>query len=204
MYQSSYVISSLAGLRFLTDFKIIDLDRLYSDGHSLLSFSLMLSTTVCEMIKNVKIPKFKVLTSTIKSTIYLPLSYFHQTFPALLPSLLPGLPYHRFGRYLEMLCHTKMLTYVLDIISYIICNYRKRLSDTWWLLSMRLRTRFGHVQYLFLCKAHRRSIEIRANQIVGCRSWIIQPCVSVTFQWKFLREPSKNIHEKKEILRSMI
>ena len=30
-------------------------------------------------------------------------------------------------------------------------NYRKRLSDTWWLLSMRLRTRLGHGQYLFLC-----------------------------------------------------
>ena len=30
-------------------------------------------------------------------------------------------------------------------------NYRKRLSDTWWLLSMRLRTRLGHGQYLILC-----------------------------------------------------
>ena len=29
-------------------------------------------------------------------------------------------------------------------------NYRKRLSDTWWLLSMRLRTRLGHGQYLYL------------------------------------------------------
>ena len=47
-------------------------------------------------------------------------------------------------------------------------DYRKRLSDTWWLLSMRLRTRLGHRQYLLLCKAHRRSIEIRASQIVGC------------------------------------
>ena len=28
--------------------------------------------------------------------------------------------------------------------------------------------------------------------------------MSITFQWKFLREPSKNIHEKVEILRSMI
>ena len=84
------------------------------------------------------------------------------------------------------------------------CNYRKRLSDTWWLLSMRLRTPLGHGQYLFLCKAHRRSIEIRASQIVGCWSWIIQACVSVTFQWKFLREPSKNIHEIIEILRSII
>ena len=75
-------------------------------------------------------------------------------------------------------------------------NYRKRLGDTWWILSMRLRTHLGHGQYLFLCKAHRRAIEIRANQIVGCWSWIIQACVFVTFQWKFLREPSKNIHEK--------
>ena len=80
-------------------------------------------------------------------------------------------------------------------------NYRKHLSDTWW----RLRTRFGHRQYLFLCKAHTwESIEIRAHQIVGCWSWIIQACISVTFQWKFLREPSKNTHEKIEILRSMI
>ena len=71
-------------------------------------------------------------------------------------------------------------------------NYSKRLSDTWWLLSMRLRTRLGHGQYPFLCKAHRRSTEIQANQIVGYWSWIIQACVSVSFQWKFLREPSKN------------
>ena len=48
------------------------------------------------------------------------------------------------------------------------CNYRKRQSDTWWLLSMRLRTPLGHGQYLFLCKAHRRLIEIQANQIVRC------------------------------------
>ena len=41
---------------------------------------------------------------------------------------------------------------------------------TWWLLSMRLRTRLCQ----FLCKAHRRSIEIWANQIGGCWSWIIQ------------------------------
>ena len=61
-------------------------------------------------------------------------------------------------------------------------NYRKRHSDTWWLLSMRLRTRLSHRQYLFLCKAYRRSIEVRANQIVGCWSWISQACVSVTFQ----------------------
>ena len=33
-----------------------------------------------------------------------------------------------------------------------IANYRKRLSDTWWLLSMRLRTRLGHGQYLFCAK----------------------------------------------------
>ena len=83
-------------------------------------------------------------------------------------------------------------------------NYRKRLSDTWWILSMRLRTRLGHGQYLLLCKVHRRSIEIRPNQIVGCWSWIIQACVSVIFQWQFLLEPSKNIHEKIEILRSLI
>ena len=79
-------------------------------------------------------------------------------------------------------------------------NYRKRLSDTWWLLSMRLRTRLGHGQYLCLCKAHRRAKEIRSHQIVRCWSWIIQACVSVTFQWKFLREPCKNIHENIEIL----
>ena len=69
---------------------------------------------------------------------------------------------------------------------------------------MRLPTRLGHGQYLFLCKALWRSIKIRANQIVGCCIWIIQACISVTFQWKFLREPSKNIHEKIQILRSMI
>ena len=43
-------------------------------------------------------------------------------------------------------------------------NYRKRLSDTWWLLSMRLRTCLGHGQYLFLCKVHRRSREIRDDR----------------------------------------
>ena len=32
-----------------------------------------------------------------------------------------------------------------------VANYRKRLSDTWWLLLMRLRTRLSHGQYLFLC-----------------------------------------------------
>ena len=96
-------------------------------------------------------------------------------------------------------CRKRRLTEFLRI-----CNYCKRLGDTWWLLSMRLRTRLGHGQYLFLCKAHRRSIEIWANQIVGCWSWIIQACVSVLFQWKLLREPSKNIHEKIETLRSMI
>ena len=58
-------------------------------------------------------------------------------------------------------------------------NYRKRLSDTWWLRSMRLRTRLGHGQYVYLCKTHRRSIEIRANQIVGCWIWIIKACVSI-------------------------
>ena len=47
-------------------------------------------------------------------------------------------------------------------------NYRKRLSNTCWLLSMRLCTRLGHGQYLDLCNAHRRSIEIRVDQIVGC------------------------------------
>ena len=83
-------------------------------------------------------------------------------------------------------------------------NYRKRLSDIWWLLSMRLRTRLGHGQYLFLCKALRRSIEIRANQIVGCWSWIIQACVSVTFQQQFLRDHPKIYMKKIEILWSMI
>ena len=41
-----------------------------------------------------------------------------------------------------------------------LCNCRKLLSDTWWLLLMRLRTRLGHGQYLFLCYVHRRSREI--------------------------------------------
>ena len=59
------------------------------------------------------------------------------------------------------------LSFCLGPILLTIFNYRKRQSDTWWLLSMRLRTRLGHGQYLFLCKAHRRSIEIQA-QIVGC------------------------------------
>ncbi|MEW8152430.1 MAG: reverse transcriptase family protein [Candidatus Thiodiazotropha endolucinida] len=38
-----YTISSIRGLRLLTDFEIIELDRLYSDGHALLSFSINIS-----------------------------------------------------------------------------------------------------------------------------------------------------------------
>ena len=37
-----YVISSLQGLNILKNFNITELDRLYSDGHSLLSFEIML------------------------------------------------------------------------------------------------------------------------------------------------------------------
>lgn len=37
-----YVISSYKGLQILSNFKIIELDRLFSDGHSLLSFSFKL------------------------------------------------------------------------------------------------------------------------------------------------------------------
>ena len=57
---------------------------------------------------------------------------------------------------------------VEDRIALAKTNYRKRLSDTWWILSICLRTRLGHGLCLFLCQVHRRSIEIRASQIVGC------------------------------------
>ncbi|MEW8548328.1 MAG: hypothetical protein AB2693_32900, partial [Candidatus Thiodiazotropha sp.] len=38
-----YVISSTRGLRLLNDFEISELDRLYSDGHAFLSFSINIS-----------------------------------------------------------------------------------------------------------------------------------------------------------------
>ena len=52
-----YVIASLAGLKLLSNFSIKELDCLYSDGHSLLTFSVILNTTDSRLRENANISR---------------------------------------------------------------------------------------------------------------------------------------------------